>query len=116
MGFKDKGEELAVGYLKKKGYKILASNFNGKGFEIDIVSSKGNIIAFVEVKRRKSSDFINPLMSIDRKRKRHMIKGAKFFLLTNDLYDRCDVRFDVITIIGSEENIEHYEDAFRIGD
>jgi len=43
-----------------------------------------------------------------------MIKGAKFFLQSNDLYGRCDVRFDVITIIGSEENIEHYEDAFRL--
>ncbi len=105
---------MAASYLKKKGYKILASNFNGKGFEIDIVTSKENIIAFVEVKRRKSSNFMNPLLSIGKKRKEHMIKGAKFFLKANDLYDRCDVRFDVITIIGSEENVEHYEDAFRV--
>jgi len=107
---------MAAGYLKKKGYKILTSNFRGRGFEIDLVSMKGSMIAFVEVKRRESADFMNPLISIDKKRKEHMIKGAKFFLQSNDLYGRCDVRFDVITIIGSEENIEHYEDAFRIGD
>jgi len=114
MGFKDKGESIAVDYLRKKGYKILASNFNGRGFEIDIIAGKGNMISFVEVKRRKNSDFMNPLKSIDKTRKEHMIKGAKFFLQSNDLYDRCDVRFDVITIIGKEEHIEHYEDAFRI--
>ena len=51
---------------------------------------------------------------IEIKRKENMIKGAKSFLQTNDLYGRCDVRFDVITIIGGEGNIEHYEDAFRI--
>jgi len=114
MGFKDKGESIAVDYLRGKGYKILASNFNGKGFEIDVIAVKGKMISFVEVKRRKNSDFMNPLKSIDKTRKEHMIKGAKFFLQSNDLYDRCDVRFDVITIIGKEEHIEHYEDAFRI--
>jgi putative endonuclease len=113
VSYRDKGEEIAASYLRGKGYKILASNFNGKGFEIDLVTKKGEIIAFVEVKRRKSSDFMNPLLSIDRKRKEHMVKGAKYFLSKNDLYDRCDVRFDILTIIGNEKNIEHYEDAFR---
>jgi putative endonuclease len=113
MNFRDKGEKLAAVYLKKKGYKILASNFNGRGFEIDLVTKKGNLIAFVEVKRRKSSEFMSPLSSIDKKRKENIIKGAKFFLQSNDLFDRCDVRFDVITVIGNEKNIEHYEDAFR---
>lgn len=114
MSFRDKGEKLAAAYFKKKGYKILASNFNGKGFEIDLVTSKDGVIAFVEVKRRKSANFMDPLNSIDRKRREHMIKGAKYFLLENDLYDKCDVRFDILTIIGSEKSIEHYEDAFRI--
>ena len=113
MSFKDKGEEIAASYLRGKGYKILASNYNGKGFEIDLITRKGELITFVEVKRRKSSNFMDPLLSIDRNRKEHMIKGAKVFLLENDLYDKYDVRFDILTIIGNKENIEHYEDAFR---
>lgn len=113
MRFRDKGESIAVDYLRREGYKILASNFNGRGFEIDIIASKGNMISFVEVKRRKKTDFMNPLKSINKKRKEHMIKGAKFFLQSNNLYDRCDVRFDVITIIGKDEEIEYYKDAFR---
>jgi putative endonuclease len=113
MSFKDKGEEIASTYLRGKGYKILASNYNGKGFEIDLITRKGRLITFVEVKRRKSSEFMDPLLSIDKKRREHMIKGAKVFLLEKDLYDKYDVRFDIVTIIGNEENIEHYEDAFR---
>ncbi|MBN1694087.1 YraN family protein [candidate division WOR-3 bacterium] len=114
MSFRDKGEEIAAAYLRGKGYKILAGNYNGKGFEIDLIARKERLIAFVEVKRRKSSDFMDPLLSIGKKRKEHMIKGAKVFLLENDLYDKYDVRFDIVTIIGNKENIEHYEDAFRI--
>ncbi|MEJ2567934.1 MAG: YraN family protein [candidate division WOR-3 bacterium] len=116
MSFRDKGEKIAATYLKNKGYKILESNYNGRGFEIDLIANKGNLIAFVEVKRRKSSDFMNPLDSINKKRKEHMIKGARTFLSVNDLYDRCDVRFDVITVTSDKENIEHYEDAFRVRD
>jgi putative endonuclease len=114
MNFRDKGEKIAASYLRNKGYKILAGNYNGRGFEIDLIAMKGDLVAFVEVKRRESSEFMNPLDSINKKRKEHMIKGARFFLSTNDLYDRCDVRFDVITVIGAKENIEHYEDAFRV--
>ena len=114
MSFRDKGEKIAAAYLRGKGYKILESNYNGRGFEIDIVAGKGKLVAFVEVKRRKSSDFMNPLDSINNKRKEHMIKGARFFLSVNDLFGSCDVRFDVITVVGDNENIEHYEDAFRV--
>jgi putative endonuclease len=114
MSFRDKGEKIAATYLKNKGYKILESNYNGRGFEIDIVAGKEKLIAFVEVKRRKSSDFMDPLDSINKKRKEHMIKGARFFLSVNDLFGKCDVRFDVITVICDKENIEHYEDAFRV--
>ena len=46
MSFRDKGEEIAAVYLKKKGYKILTSNFKGKGFEIDLVTKKGKIIGY----------------------------------------------------------------------
>jgi len=113
MSFRDKGEKIAATYLRGKGYKILESNYNGRSFEIDLIAGKDNLIAFVEVKRRKSSDFMNPLDSINKKRKEHMIKGARFFLSVNDLYGSCDVRFDVITVTGGKENIEHYEDAFR---
>lgn len=115
MDFRDKGENIAVNYLKKKGYKILENNFNGRGFEIDIIAIRGELISFVEVKRRKSSTFMSPLQSIDAKKKSRLVKGAKFFLQSNNIFDRCNVRFDVITITGKEEHIEHYEDAFRVG-
>jgi putative endonuclease len=44
------GEDLAVKYLKNKGFTIIERNFTRKWGEIDIISRKKDIIHFVEVK------------------------------------------------------------------
>ncbi len=41
------GEKIAQGYLLKKGYKILETNFYTKKGEIDIIVQKNNCIIFV---------------------------------------------------------------------
>lgn len=114
MNFRDKGEKIAAKYLQKLGYKILDHNFQGRDFEIDLIARKKDLIIFVEVKRRTSSFFMEPVESINKKKRSDMIKGAKYYLISNDLYDKVDVRFDVIVIRGKEGNLDHYEDAFRL--
>lgn len=114
MNFRDKGEKIAARHLQKSGYKILDHNFHGRDFEIDLIARKKNLLIFVEVKRRTSSIFMQPVESINLKKRRDIIRGAKYYLLSNDLYDKVDVRFDVITIKDDNGNLEHYEDAFRI--
>ncbi|MBI5470603.1 YraN family protein [Candidatus Kaiserbacteria bacterium] len=44
------GEEIAVQFLVKKGFKIIERNYNKPWGEIDIIAEKGNIVRFVEVK------------------------------------------------------------------
>lgn len=114
MNFRDKGEKIAAKYLQKLGYKILDHNFRGRDFEIDLIARKKDLVIFVEVKRRTSSFFMEPVESINKKKRRDMIKGAKYYLLSNDIYGKVDVRFDVITIKNDEKSVEHYEDAFRL--
>jgi len=48
------GEDLAVSYLKKLGYKIISRNFRIRGGEIDIVAIDGDVLVYVEVKTRTS--------------------------------------------------------------
>ncbi len=114
MNFRDKGERIAACYLQKLGYQILSHNFRGRDFEVDIIARKKDLVVFVEVKRRASFLFMDPIRTIDKKKRIGMIKGAKYYLLTNNLYNKVDVRFDVIVIKGKEQNLEHYEDAFRL--
>ena len=44
------GEEVAVKYLERKGFRVLERNYLRKWGEIDIVAEKANLLSFVEVK------------------------------------------------------------------
>ena len=50
----DFGEEITAEYLEKNGYRILDRNYSKPFGEIDIIAIKDDLIAFVEVKTRKS--------------------------------------------------------------
>ena len=61
----DMGERRAVKFLKKKGYKILETNFKTNFGEIDIIARKGDYICFVEVKTRSSDNFGEPREAVN---------------------------------------------------
>ena len=56
----DFGEDLAARYMIEKGYEILCRNFSKPYGEIDIIAIKDDIICFVEVKTRKSTQYGYP--------------------------------------------------------
>ncbi len=49
-------ESRARGLLESKNYHILAHRYKTKGGEIDLVAKRGDHLAFVEVKRRKTQE------------------------------------------------------------
>ncbi|MEJ5227054.1 YraN family protein [Thermodesulfovibrio sp.] len=102
------GENLAIKYLKGKGYEILGSNFRTPFGEIDIIAKEKNYIVIVEVKRRKSETFGEPLLAVDRRKQVKLKKLALFYLKL--LEKEYPVRFDVIAI--KDQKIEHIENAF----
>jgi putative endonuclease len=109
--FGTRGEDLAVDYLRGNGYEILERNYRRSRAEIDVICEKEGIIVFVEVKRRRGLSFGEPYEAVTERKRKQIIKAAKGYLYRRRLLGRCDVRFDVIGIIGSK--IEHIEGAFR---
>ncbi len=104
-------ENIAVNYLKNKGYFIIQTNFRVRQGEIDIVARDGSTIVFVEVKYRSTSRSGNPLEAVNITKQRKISKAALFYLNKNKISpDNTPIRFDVIGILG--EQITHIENAF----
>lgn len=106
------GEELAVAYLLKNGYKIVARNFRYLKAEVDIIARKKGILAVVEVKTRSTPDFGDPQEFVKKKQINSLVKAVDFFVNEKEL--DVEVRFDIIAIISNKAGtrIEHLEDAF----
>jgi putative endonuclease len=107
-----KGEDLAVSYLIKHGYKIVARNFRYQKAEVDIIARKEDILAIVEVKTRSTPEFGNPQDFVKGKQIQNLVKAVDYFVTEHQL--EVDVRFDIIGIIknSSGTTIEHLENAF----
>ncbi|MCX8084299.1 MAG: YraN family protein [Calditerrivibrio sp.] len=102
------GEDTACTYLEDKGFKILHRNFRCRFGEIDIIAQKGNIIVFVEVKKRGSYRFGKGYEAVSQKKIEKIIKTAEYFMMAQKGEYLC--RFDVISI--DSDQIEHIENAF----
>ena len=106
------GEELAVEFLEKNGYKILKTNWTFQKAEVDIIAQKDTVLAVIEVKTRSSIEFGLPQDFVKPKKIQLLVKAINEYVISNDL--DLEVRFDIIAI--QKENkgflIEHIEDAF----
>ena len=108
-----KGEEIAVVYLKKEGYKILECNWFYDRKEVDIIAQQGDEIVIVEVKTREGNFFEEPWEAVSTKKIRNLVEVADAWL--NQKKIDLETRFDVISIIfrdGVNYELTHFPGAF----
>lgn len=108
-----KGEELALRFLKKNGYRILERNYVCKMGEVDIIAREKDTFAFIEVKTRRSTAFGPPQLAVNPAKQMQLSKVALHFLKEKRL-EEAKARFDVVAIfLGAKgEEIELIKDAF----
>lgn len=112
----DAAEQLAVCYLEARGIRILARNLRCKGGEIDVLGLDGALIAIIEVRQRRRSDFGGPLASVTAAKQRKIIRAASRLLQTCAACRGRLMRFDVIGVHGApdgDHEISWIKDAFR---
>ena len=108
------GEDVAIEYLKKKKYKIVARGFRFLRGEIDIIALDGEALVFIEVKTRKTSPFGHPEESVTPAKRKQLRKVAEGYLLRNHIQD-VECRFDVLSLSFDElegYSVKHIRDAF----
>lgn len=108
------GEELAVSFCKKKGYRILEKNYKTVFGEIDIVARDGDKIVFIEVKTRADDTFGYPFEAVDAKKREKIRKVALCFM--KKFKQEVPARFDVLSISldDGRKRVEHIIDAFEV--
>jgi putative endonuclease len=105
-------EERACELLRSEGYEIVARNWRCRSGEIDIVARDGPVLAFIEVKSRRSAAFGGPEGAVHRAKQQRIIATARTFLSAA----QCElpIRFDVVTFLGARSQL--YRDAFQVED
>ncbi len=107
------GEAFAAQYLEDSGYTIRHRNWKSfSGKEIDIVAEKDETLVFVEVKTRKSALYGQPLEAVNKRKMQYLMAAATSY--TRLFHWFPHVRFDVISLIGSQPpfQLHHIENAF----
>ncbi len=108
------GENEAIEFLKKKGFRILHTNWHSRHKEIDIIAKYQNLIVFIEVKTRsmRSSLIEAPVEAVNRKKQRFVVEAADDYIQKYNIAE--EARFDIISVIfyHAKTVIEHIEDAF----
>jgi putative endonuclease len=109
------GEDLAVKFLRKIGYKIIAKNYKTQIGEIDIIARDGDTTVFIEVKTRTNDSFGYPFEAVHSGKRRKLKNLALMYLKKQG--KELPVRFDVLSILCTEngkKEIDHIKDAFEV--
>ena len=111
-----KGEDLAAVYLKKNcGYTIVKRNYRCVFGEMDIIAKDHDVLSFVEVKTRASSEYGTPQESVTR-RKQHQISKVALEFINRHNAHHMKARFDVVAVsfLPQGEQVELIKDAFEL--
>ena len=108
------GEDFAVSFCKKKGYRVLEKNYKTVFGEIDIVARDGDKIVFIEVKTRADDTFGYPFEAVNARKREKIKKVALCFM--KKFKQEVPARFDVLSIIFEDgrKRVEHIMDAFEV--
>ena len=112
------GEEAAARYLMKNGYEILMRQYHTRQGEIDLIAKKGEFLAFVEVKLRKSASFGRAIEAVTRQKQMRIQAAAQMYWaeFTPELQPRFDV-IEVYAPFGEKTKtpqIIHWKNAFSL--
>jgi putative endonuclease len=112
-----RGEDLAVGFLERAGYRVRSRNWRPTGLhlrgELDLVAELPGTLVVVEVKARRSAAHGGALAAVTPAKQARIRRLARAYLAACGSWYPT-VRFDVIAVdlSGPTPKIEHVKEAF----
>jgi putative endonuclease len=93
------GEDSALDYLGRNGLTLVERNFRCRGGEIDLVMQHGDVLVFVEVRKRADNRYGGAAASVTAAKQARLMLAAQIYLQRYRSPPAC--RFDVVAIDGS---------------
>jgi putative endonuclease len=111
-------EEAAAHHLTRNGWRLLGRNVRiGRG-ELDIIARRGGVLAFIEVKARRTSTCGAPEDAVGFRKRHQVARLAELWLAARPwaLRGVTDVRFDVIAVDAGADPplLRHLPAAFTL--
>jgi len=107
-----RSEWLAAAALRLKGYRIVARRYKTRLGEIDLIARRGDLVAVVEVKARRT--LIEAMEAIARTSQRRIEAAADLWLIRQPDYARLSIRFDMVAVLPFRWPV-HVENIFQGG-
>lgn len=106
-------EMAAENFLASKGIRIIEINYFTRGGEIDMIGWDKTVLVFFEIKYRKNLSGGYPAEAVNIKKQQSICKASDYFRLNKRISTDVLCRYDVISILKDETNIEWYKNAFE---
>jgi putative endonuclease len=110
------GEHAAIAFLTSCGWSVEAHRFKLGRHDLDLVVRRGAVVAFVEVKTRRSTTFGLAAEAVGWRKQRTLSRVAELWRLRHgrpgDTY-----RFDLVSVTDAGNgrmDVEHLGDAWRL--
>lgn len=105
------GEKLVCAYLEQKGYKIVCTNYHSRYGEIDIIAENDSVIAFVEVKTRKTNSLVSGLESINSTKIRKIVLTLLDYITKHNTEKQPRIDCAAVTVSSKGEKVLYIENA-----
>lgn len=97
-------EALAAAFIEGRGLRIIARNYRCRHGELDLIARDGEMLVFIEVRRRSGNAFGGAAASIDAAKREKLLKAARHYLAGLLTAPAC--RFDAVLLSGEPPRIE----------
>jgi putative endonuclease len=91
-----RAEHIAAWWLRLRGFSVLATRWRARVGEIDLVARRGDLVVFVEVKRRATlAAAAEAVSAVNRAR---VARAAEQYLARHPELAGCTARFDAVLL------------------
>jgi len=109
------GERIAERWLRERGWRVMQRRFRNGHRDIDLVVEQDGVVAFVEVKARRGTEYGGPIGAVDWRKQRELGRSARVWV---DRHGRLHdaYRFDVVGVLVSGRRVRvcHVPNAFAL--